>query len=107
MEVTSYSAYTEDSTLQLPVGVLMPRFMQSLDRLIDYLGEHTPDELPRVLPLIERLTRGETSCDLPDRDDAIADTLLARCAHGNEYRGLFWLSMICFETFWEWIRRVC
>lgn len=89
MEVTAYRSYTHDSTIQLPLGVLMPRFLQSLDRLIEYLEMHQPSDVARILARIEARTLEALSANPADRDEAVAERLLVSCGFAGTYPSLY------------------
>ena len=89
MEVTAYRSYTHDSTIQLPLGGLMPRFLQSLDRLIEYLEMHRPSDIARILARIEAQTLESLPPDPADRDEAVAEKLLATCRFAGTYPSLY------------------
>ena len=89
MEVTAYRSYTHDSTIRLPLGVLTPRFLQSLDRLIEYLEIHRPSDLPRILARVEAMTSGALTDGLPKRAEAVAEKILASCGFAGTYPSLY------------------
>ena len=85
MEVTAYRSYTHDSTIQLPLGVLTPRFLQSLDRLIEYLEMHRAADAAGILSRAETLITEALPKDLADRDEAIAAGFLETCSFAGTY----------------------
>ena len=92
MDVTAYRSYTHDSMIHLPLGVLMPRLLQSLDRLIEYLEAHRPSDIARILARIETRTHEALPSGLVDRDEAVAEGLLESCNFAGTYPSLYYAT---------------
>ena len=89
MDVKTYTAYTEDSMLRLPLAHLALRFLRVPDSFLDRVERDFPDV---TAELVDRLTthlKAETSNDLPLVSAEIAAVQQSTCRHAERFPDLY------------------
>jgi len=88
MNTQTYVAYAEDSALRLPLSLIAPRFLGSLDSFLDAVSKETANSMA---DLVERMTghmRAETPDHLPPRTSELEEAIAA-AKHAERYPEVF------------------
>ncbi|MFC2082469.1 L-2-amino-thiazoline-4-carboxylic acid hydrolase [Candidatus Bipolaricaulota bacterium] len=88
MEARSYRSYAGDSTIALTFSKFAPRLIESLDQFVEFIGDRQPEILSTLKMLLLKLTRAATVEDLPARDPAICEQLLACSCGASQFPDL-------------------